>query len=135
MITTCTVRPSCGYVLSSVISSSQTEYLFQLPYYIFAIYAFINGCEWIRQWTIVYGVQCLMSLVIWMPEEYWGQYKVCLMLTTSYDTDTSSRPAYCCVCPVDHHANRDDYQSLGHQQANVCKWQGCCEAKDKVVTL
>ena len=44
------------------------------PYYLFAIYAFIKGKDWIRIPTIIYSSILFTNVFIIMSEEYWGPH-------------------------------------------------------------
>ncbi len=48
--------------------------LFFGPYYLFAIYAFIKGKEWIRIPTIIFGSILFTNVTIIMSEEIWGPH-------------------------------------------------------------
>jgi len=48
--------------------------LFFGPYYLFAIYAFIKGKEWIRIPTIIYSSILFTNVTIIMSEEIWGPH-------------------------------------------------------------
>ena len=48
--------------------------LFFGPFYLFAIYAYIKGKEWIRLPSIIYGSILLTNVVIILGEEYAGPY-------------------------------------------------------------
>jgi hypothetical protein len=44
------------------------------PYYVFAIYAFIKGRNWIRMPSIIYASVMLTNVTIIMSEEIWGPH-------------------------------------------------------------
>lgn len=44
------------------------------PYYLFAIYAFIKGKEWIRVPTVIYASIMLTNVTIILSEEIWGTH-------------------------------------------------------------
>jgi hypothetical protein len=46
--------------------------LFFGPFYIFAIYAFIKGKDWIRLPAIIYSSVLMTNVIIIMSEEIWG---------------------------------------------------------------
>jgi len=48
--------------------------LFYLPFYPFAIYAFIRGRNWIRVPGLMYGTAMSYTLVVILVEEYLGDY-------------------------------------------------------------
>lgn len=48
------------------------DQLFFGPYYVFAIYAFIKGKNWIRIPSIIYGTMLFTNVVIILGEEIWG---------------------------------------------------------------
>jgi hypothetical protein len=44
------------------------------PFYLFAIYAFVKGLEWIRVPAILYGAALLTIIIVIMGEEFFGVY-------------------------------------------------------------
>lgn len=44
------------------------------PFYIFAIYAFIKGKDWIRLPSIIYSSVLMTNVIIILSEEIWGDH-------------------------------------------------------------
>ncbi|KAF0718316.1 Aste57867_1767 [Aphanomyces stellatus] len=51
------------------------EIFFQVPYYIIAIYGFLNRSEWIRVPTLLYAAQSITTMIIVLVEQLVGEYK------------------------------------------------------------
>ncbi|KAF0763002.1 hypothetical protein AaE_003237, partial [Aphanomyces astaci] len=53
------------------------EMTFQVPYYIVAIYGFINRMrsEWLRVPTLVYAAQSITVMAIVLTEQFVGEFK------------------------------------------------------------
>ena len=49
------------------------SFVFYLPFYIFAIYAFVFGRNWIRPWGLMYAWGMFYTLTIILVEEYCGE--------------------------------------------------------------
>jgi hypothetical protein len=45
------------------------------PFYLFAIYAYIKGKEWIRLPSIIYAVSMMSGVIMILSEEAFGQYR------------------------------------------------------------
>ncbi|CAK4086302.1 unnamed protein product [Aphanomyces euteiches] len=48
---------------------------FQVPYYLFAIYGFVNRREWLRVPTLIYAAQSITVMVIVLVEQFTGEFK------------------------------------------------------------